>query len=136
MLGCDMEDCPFCAGQLISCDCMYKRFYADTYEPQKWNYERKCFEGHPTNGLPLGVYNNGAPESMVKEWEEILEDEGRVPFIEYPLMCGYCGALWPAFFKVSDEEWNRYVQKSKRGSILCKKCYAKIKKMVDKGGSI
>jgi len=88
-IGCDMERCPYCGGQLISCGC-------------------------------------------VKEIEESV----RVPYIRYPVICQRCGKLWPELFYVPDEEWEKYIQKDMRKSVICLCCYAIIKDLIDsaKGG--
>jgi hypothetical protein len=37
VLGCDMERCPFCGNQLISCRCVYKKLGIDV-SPGAWAY--------------------------------------------------------------------------------------------------
>ena len=114
---CEYEHCPFCGGQLASCEC--------SYENLGLRDESKYTE--KTSFLPLKIYENGLPEELENKWCEILEEKGRVPFIEYPNVCAKCGALSPEFFMVSDEEWQKYIELDMRRSILCKTCYAYIK---------
>ena len=90
MPGCDMEWCPFCGGQLISCPCSENK-------------------------------------------KQKLDAKRRVPFILYPIMCAKCGTLWPEMFMVSDKEWNRYIEKSRRDEVICRPCYDQIKIWIDDG---
>jgi len=112
-LGCDMEKCPFCGWQLISCDCLYKNL--DLYDHEKYTNE--------TAFLPPEIFSNGVSEAQWQQFEKMLNEQGRFPYIQYPVLCALCGEHWPHFFRVPDEEWKRYIEPHRRREVLCRDCY-------------
>jgi hypothetical protein len=109
--GCVNEKCPFCGGQLISCDCLEKHVDVSRCEDDGGDFY-----------LP----------EIARKWEAILKKKGRIPFIYYPVLCAKCGAVSPEFFRVTDRVWKSYVQPDKQDKVLCRDCFDWIKATIDK----
>jgi hypothetical protein len=116
---CTQEPCPFCAGQLVTCGCIFRVLNLS-------DAERESVEQYVDDTIePL--------RSINLRWEAALNAKGRVPFIEYPIVCAKCGVLRPQFFRVADEEWARYIQLDMRNSVLCRPCFDHIKRVTESG---
>jgi hypothetical protein len=63
--GCDWEVCPFCFGQLLSCDCIYRYFGLDASSLE---------DDYPT------IYEEGIPHKMERIWQQALRRKGRIAF--------------------------------------------------------
>ena len=132
-IGCGSERCPFCSGQLSSCDCCYEKLGFEHFsisDPRSY----KPFSGDPHRpyfGLPRDIYENGLTDDLAEIWDDILDRRGRIPYIDWPLFCRYCGVLWPDMFRVEDEEWRTLIQPDMRRFMVCKPCYNHIKKVTE-----
>ena len=113
ILGCDQECCPFCGNQLLSCPCGYKKL---RIAPDAWAWPHR------------------RTDAQRKKWEKLLGRKGRIPFIQYPLLCAKCGTHWPEMFHVSDAEWKHYVDPRMQRKLLCEACYIQIKAWIDGEG--
>ena len=116
--ACEFELCPFCGGQLETCDCIYDK-----------------------NGIK--------PETKLTVEHYVKFDakvhKVRVPYIDWPIVCARCGAVNRVTMdvvyagvkvvggKVSEKEWKRYIEIGHRRCAICRPCYARIKRLVDRG---
>jgi len=90
----------------------------------------------PWYGIPADIFVNGVSDEERTKQTEILEEKGRIPFIDYPLICRKCGEVRPEMFSVPNEEWEKYIEPRLRGDVLCLRCYALIKLLVDTNGTL
>lgn len=129
--GCDMEQCPFCSGQLISCDCANVHFYPGFVSAKYDRENNKFIHAKPFCGLPKKVYEFGLSAEQETEWDRLIAEKGCVPFVRFPFMCQRCGVKRPDIFMVPDEEWEKYIPAGDRDKILCKSCFCTIADAVD-----
>lgn len=66
---------------------------------------------------------------------KLVEDGkiARIPYIQPLVQCAVCNELFPDFFKVSDEEWDKYIIPSLKHEVLCQDCYDVMKKLFPDG---
>ncbi len=112
--GCDMERCPFCGRQLISCDCCYKKLGIDV-SSGTW------------------AYAHGLTDEQEEQWLAMLEAKRRIPYLLVPSNCGLCGYQWPEHWSVSDKTWRKYIIPALQDRVLCLDCFEELKKIFPKG---
>lgn len=104
--GCDMEICPFCLQQLITCGCCYEHLGLDC-SPGTW------------------TWHNGLNKEQNARWSRILEAEGLIRFAREPNMCARCGEVWPEMFQADD--WDEVIPHPLKREMLCRRCYEAIR---------
>jgi hypothetical protein len=93
LIWCDMEICPKCKKQLLSCGCNVKDISIDE---KFFKIGKKAFK--------------------------------REPYIRNPVICAKCGKLYPAFFNVSNQEWEKTIGITFEDDIvLCEFCFKRVR---------
>lgn len=110
--GCDTEWCPFCGGQLISCGCCYKMLHVDISEGT-W------------------AYSHGLTPEQERAFDTMLEEKGRIPYVQPIVLCALCGKKFPKFF--SDGDWSKYVVPELQDKVLCMPCYKRQQRLFPNG---
>jgi len=113
--NCDMEPCPFCGDQLLTCTCRFTEL------------------GYEIDNLPVYISNNGLSDVDREIWKEKLQKKGRIPYIFYPNICSICGVLWPIYINIPPEDLMKYTFIDGKRHLFCRKCYNEVKSIIDKG---
>lgn len=100
-LGCEMERCPRCGDQLISCDCGYRLSEYEEEEAFDEQIEREGLRRFPYIYWPSLCGRCGA------EWPKLYRT------------------------KANEAEWDSYIEPDMRGTGLCEPCYARIKQVTN-----
>ncbi len=72
-------------------------------------------------------------EKLKRKASEGMAPRKRVPFICFPLICDYCGELWPELFM--DDEWKDILPEIYWEKLLCLDCWKYIKELLTSGDS-
>ena len=72
---------------------------------------------------------DAAKEAFEIEWA-VLRGEARQERRKEEV-CACCGDLWPDLFSVPDKEWKHYIQMDMQDKVICRKCYDRIKYLID-----
>ena len=57
----------------------------------------------------------------------------RIPYIQPVVRCEVCNELYPDFFNVPDEEWDKYIIPILQHQVLCRDCYDAMKQLFPNG---
>lgn len=112
--GRERETCPFCRGQLFSCDCCYIQLGIDI-SPGTW------------------AYSHGLTKAQGRKWDKVLRAKGLIPFFRFPILCSRCGQHqhWTDFFHVPDQLWQRIVPVDHHRDVICQRCFYVMKDLFE-----
>jgi hypothetical protein len=101
--------------------------------------ERGCFDCHDANKWATCTNQSGRYVPALchyRQAEKLNKDaEGAnketrdkiCPLIDPYLHCSLCGCIYPRFFEVPNEDWERYVEPKYQNTVICRECYNKLK---------
>ena len=119
-LFCLQERCPFCFDQLAVCRCIHSVLSLTPVE-------RQLVDEYVDDSIePL--------KGIVDRWTAALEKQGRLRYVFTPNLCRRCGALDPAFFRVSDAEWGAVIPAHLAREVFCRSCYDFLKQRIEARG--
>lgn len=110
--GCEEEQCPFCEGLLVSCDCIYEML--GIVDPQRWT--------EATDFLPPDIYENGVSNQQWWQWIDICDQQGRWPYICYTQHCARCGRPSPGPSMAETQLGEFAIQPDRRREAVCRSC--------------
>jgi|SRR5665647_1298386 len=133
-LGCENEICPFCGlgmgVEYDGCRCMYEQ------TSELWDHDiHTLITNFNFDEMELLQLRDKLDIIRAERRKQIIKDTNRIPFIDYPSICARCGKIDPDMFMVSNRDWEKYIEPSKRHKELCRECYDEIKTLIDKNNT-
>ena len=149
--NCDMELCPICGQQLLTCSCGLNDGDREKSKEKLQKKKRIPFIFYPNICSKCGVlwpiYINIPPEDLMKYtfidgkrhllcrmcYNEVrsMIDGGQKDKIIFPDKCNYCGSMGCELIKIKEESWISCVEPLMRTKTFCSKCYNRIKSLLN-----